>query len=55
MTSASTSALTLASSGMSGGRSSDRFNWMYSPEELGEWVAPVGRLAAEAAEVYALF
>jgi uncharacterized protein YecE (DUF72 family) len=38
-----------------GGKSSDRFNWMYSPEELGEWVAPVGRLAAEAAEVYALF
>ena len=38
-----------------GGRSSDRFDWMYSPEELGEWVAPVGRLATEADEVYALF
>ena len=37
-----------------GGRSSDRFNWLYSPEELAEWVAPVGRLAAEADEVYAL-
>jgi uncharacterized protein YecE (DUF72 family) len=38
-----------------GGKSSDRFDWMYSPEELGEWVAPVQRLAAEADEVYALF
>ena len=38
-----------------GGKSSDRFDWLYSPEELGEWVAPVGRLAAEADEVYALF
>ena len=25
------------------------------PRRLGEWVAPVGRLAAEADEVYALF
>jgi uncharacterized protein YecE (DUF72 family) len=38
-----------------GGKSSDRFDWMYSPEELGEWVAPVRRLVAEADEVYALF
>jgi uncharacterized protein YecE (DUF72 family) len=38
-----------------GGKSSDRFDWMYAPEELAEWVAPVGRLAAEADEVYALF
>jgi uncharacterized protein YecE (DUF72 family) len=38
-----------------GGKSSDRFDWMYSPEELGEWVAPVGRLAQQADEVYALF
>jgi len=38
-----------------GGKSSDRFDWMYSPEELGEWVAPVGRLAEQADEVYALF
>ncbi len=38
-----------------GGKSSDRFDWLYAPEELGEWVAPVGRLAAEADEVYALF
>jgi uncharacterized protein YecE (DUF72 family) len=38
-----------------GGKSSDRFDWMYSPEELGEWVAPVGRLTESADEVYALF
>ena len=38
-----------------GGKSSDRFDWMYSPEELAEWVAPVGRLADAADEVYALF
>jgi uncharacterized protein YecE (DUF72 family) len=38
-----------------GGKSSDRFDWMYSPEELAEWVEPVGRLAGEADEVYALF
>jgi uncharacterized protein YecE (DUF72 family) len=28
---------------------------MYSAEELAEWVEPVGRLAAEAEEAYALF
>ena len=38
-----------------GGKSSDRFDWMYEPEELAEWVGPVERLAAEAEEVYALF
>jgi uncharacterized protein YecE (DUF72 family) len=38
-----------------GGKSSDRFDWMYSAEELAEWVEPVGRLAGEADEVYALF
>ena len=38
-----------------GGKSSDRFDWLYSPEELGEWVASVGRLAEQADEVYALF
>ena len=38
-----------------GGKSSDRFDWLYSPEELAEWVGPVERLAAEADEVYALF
>ena len=36
-------------------KSSDRFNWMYSPEELSEWVAELGRLAGEADEVYAMF
>ena len=38
-----------------GGTSADRFDWLYSPEELEEWVAPVQRLAEEADEVYALF
>jgi len=38
-----------------GGKSSDRFNWMYSAEELAEWVEPIERLTAEADEVYALF
>jgi uncharacterized protein YecE (DUF72 family) len=36
-------------------KSSERFNWMYSPEELAEWVDDLGRLADEADEVYALF
>ncbi len=33
----------------------DRFDWMYDPEELREWVGPVRRLAEEADEVYAFF
>jgi uncharacterized protein YecE (DUF72 family) len=36
-------------------RSSDRFNWMYSPEELAEWVERIGRLRDDAGEVYAMF
>ena len=36
-------------------KSSDRFDWMYAPEELQEWVEKLGRLSAEAAEVYAMF
>ena len=32
-----------------------RFDWMYRPEELAEWVAPLARLAEEAEEVYAMF
>ncbi|MDQ3672205.1 MAG: DUF72 domain-containing protein [Actinomycetota bacterium] len=36
-------------------KSSERFNWMYSPEELAEWVDELGRLTEEADEVYALF
>jgi len=39
-----------------GARSSaDRFDWMYSADELAEWVEPLGRLAEEAEEVYAMF
>lgn len=33
----------------------ERFDWLYSEEELAEWVEPLRRLAEEAAEVYALF
>jgi len=36
-------------------KSSERFNWMYSPEELAEWVEKLGRLTEDADEVYALF
>ena len=35
--------------------SAERFDWLYSREELAEWVAPLGRLSAEAEEVYAMF
>jgi uncharacterized protein YecE (DUF72 family) len=33
----------------------DRFDWLYSADELGEWVEPLRRLADETQEVYALF
>jgi len=36
-------------------KSWQRFDWMYSSEELQEWVAPLERLSEEADEVYALF
>jgi uncharacterized protein YecE (DUF72 family) len=36
-------------------RSSERFNWMYAPEELSEWVAKLHSLAEDADEVYAMF
>ncbi len=36
-------------------KSWQRFDWMYSEEELAEWVAELGRLSSEADEVYALF
>jgi uncharacterized protein YecE (DUF72 family) len=38
-----------------GGKSSDRFDWMYSAEELAEWVGAIGRLAEDADEVYGFF
>jgi uncharacterized protein YecE (DUF72 family) len=39
-----------------GARSSaERFDWMYSAEELAEWVEPIGPLAEAAGEVYAMF
>lgn len=36
-------------------KSWQRFDWMYSAEELAEWVEELGRLSREADEVYALF
>jgi uncharacterized protein YecE (DUF72 family) len=36
-------------------KSSERFNWMYSEEELEEWVERIDGLAQEADEVYAMF
>ena len=36
-------------------KSWQRFDWMYSEEQLAEWVAELGRLSSEADEVYALF
>ena len=33
----------------------ERFDWLYSTDELAEWVEPLARLANEAEEVYALF
>src|SRR5436189_3669167 len=34
--------------------SAERFDWMYSAEELAEWVEPLRKLTEEAEEVYAL-
>jgi len=36
-------------------KSSERFDWMYSEEELAEWVEELGRLTGETDEVYAMF
>jgi len=36
-------------------KSSERFNWMYSQDELEEWVPKLERLAGDADEVYAMF
>jgi uncharacterized protein YecE (DUF72 family) len=36
-------------------KSSERFNWMYTPGELTEWVEKLGSLAENADEVYAMF
>jgi len=33
----------------------DRFDWLYTADELAEWVGPLERLASEADELYALF
>ena len=33
----------------------ERFDWLYSADELAEWVAPLAELAGAAEEVYAMF
>jgi uncharacterized protein YecE (DUF72 family) len=38
-----------------GGSASDRFDYLYSEEELREWVEPLGELGKKADEVYVLF
>jgi uncharacterized protein YecE (DUF72 family) len=38
-----------------GGSASDRFDYLYSPKELREWVGPLRALSEEADEVYVLF
>ena len=38
-----------------GGSASDRFDYLYSPEELGEWSSPLREVSEAAEEVYVLF
>jgi uncharacterized protein YecE (DUF72 family) len=38
-----------------GGSASDRFDYLYSEEELAEWVEPLRELGKTAEEVYVLF
>jgi uncharacterized protein YecE (DUF72 family) len=35
--------------------SGERFDWLYSREDLEDWVEPIAKLAEEAREVYAMF
>jgi uncharacterized protein YecE (DUF72 family) len=35
--------------------SGERFDWMYSPEELEDWVDPIRRFVEDGVEVYAMF
>jgi uncharacterized protein YecE (DUF72 family) len=38
-----------------GGSAAERFDHLYTREELGQWVAPLRELAAESGEVFAMF
>jgi uncharacterized protein YecE (DUF72 family) len=38
-----------------GGSASERFDYLYSPNELAEWTDPLRRLSGDAEEVYVLF
>ena len=38
-----------------GGSAAERFDYLYSDEELGEWVGPLRELAGESEQAYAFF
>src|SRR5207237_10503439 len=38
-----------------GGSAAERFDYLYSDQELGEWIEPLRELAGEAEEAYAFF
>ena len=38
-----------------GGSAAERFDYLYTDEELGEWVEPLRELAAQSAHTYAFF
>jgi uncharacterized protein YecE (DUF72 family) len=38
-----------------GGSASERFDYLYSDEELGEWVEPLQELAGQSEQAYAFF
>jgi uncharacterized protein YecE (DUF72 family) len=38
-----------------GGSAAERFDYLYSDEELAEWVGPLGELAGEAQQAFAFF
>ena len=38
-----------------GGSAAERFDYLYSDEELGEWIEPLRELAGQAEEAYAFF
>jgi uncharacterized protein YecE (DUF72 family) len=40
--------------GRRGATTADRFDYLYSEDELAEWVSPIQRLAAETREVHVL-
>jgi uncharacterized protein YecE (DUF72 family) len=37
------------------GSAADRFDWLYAPEELGEWSEPIRELAGETERTWVMF